>query len=326
MKTIKKILLASILFMFASVNLSVVDVVYAQYNYVLEVTDGNSNSSLESAINWWNDVVTSGRWANLFNDQVLTIIGYFIDIFIVVWIAVAFIGGYKIMTSDKEESMKEWIRLVVFGIIGIIIMASARFLAEWLVWGDGVISGQFVGTNPSWIDFSENLYNNIVYPFIKIALYFVIWILFFVMAGKVIGFATATDDSAKKKAGWIIIWCVIWILIVMWSKQLVEAVMGKQEKVLEATNRIDEQWNSILEFENIPLITQVINWVMGLTMLAIVVLIIIQWYKIFTNPDDPKTRESLKKAMLYIIIWVLVIGASYIISQVLVINRVPEIN
>jgi hypothetical protein len=52
-------------------------------------------------------------------------------------------------------------------------------------------------------------------------------------------------------------------------------------------------------------------------------LIIIQWYKIFTKPDDPKTRESMKKAILYILIWVLVIWASYIISNVLVLNNIP---
>ena len=62
---------------------------------------------------------------------------------------------------------------------------------------------------------------------------------------------------------------------------------------------------------------------MWLTMLAILVLILIQWYKMFTKPDDPKTRESLKKTLLYIIIWVLVIWAAYAISSVLVINNVP---
>ena len=139
-----------------------------------------------------------------------------------------------------------------------------------------------------------------------------------------------TDDSAKKKAGWIIIRCVVWILIVMWSKQIVEAVMWNQDDVLKVAKGgesapawIDEQWNPILEFGSIPLIAQVINRVKGLTMLAIVVLIIIQWYKIFTKPDDPKTREGLKKTILYIVIWILVIGAAYVISSVLVLNNVP---
>ena len=291
-----------------------------------------SDRSLSSAIDGW-DVVNSS-WAELFNEQVNSIIGYVIDFFIVIWIVVAFIGWYKIMTSEDEKNMKEWIKLVVFGVLWIIIMVSARFLATALVWDNGIISEEFANANPNhqpnWIKFADNLYNTIMYPFIKVALYFVVWVLFFVMAGKVISFVTATDDSAKKKAGWIIIRCVVWILIVMWSKQIVEAVMWNQDDVLKVAKGgesapawIDEQWNPILEFGSIPLIAQVINRVMGLTMLAIVVLIIIQWYKIFTKPDDPKTREGLKKTILYIVIWILVIGAAYVISSVLVLNNVP---
>lgn len=328
MKTIKKFLLASMLTIFGLANLSMFSLTYAQdvYNEVLNQT--TSSTALSTAINWW-EVVTGETWADLFNDQVMAIVGYIIDIFIVVWIAVAFIGGYKIMTSDKEEAMKEWIRLIIFWIIWIIIMASARFLAEWLAWNSGIISDEFVslGINnqPNWIKFISSLYNKLLYPFIKVALYFVIWILFFMMVGKVIWFVTATDDSAKKKAGWVIIWSVIGILIVIWAKQLVESVMGKQEQVInENATWINQQGpGSILNFGSIPLVTQVINWVMWLTMFIILVLVIIQWYKMFTKPDDPKNRESLKKTLIYIIIWVLVIWAAYAISSVLVINNIP---
>jgi hypothetical protein len=116
----------------------------------------------------------------------------------------------------------------------------------------------------------------------------------------------------------------------MWSKQIVEAVMWRQAEVLNRNaqriswwSEAGWTWEEILEFESIPLIAQIINWVMWLTMFIILVLIIIQWYKILTKPDDPKTREGMKKAILYILIWVLVIWASYIISNVLVLNNVP---
>jgi hypothetical protein len=211
-------------------------------------------------------------------------------------------------------------------------MVSARFIASSLVWSNGIIRTEFANDmeiyhQPNWVDFSDAIYNRIMFPFIKIALYFVVWILFFAMVAKVISFVTATDDAAKKKAGWVIIWCVIWILIVMWSKQIVEAVIWNQNEVLNnAAEWIswweEGMWEEILDFGSIPIIAQIINWVMWLTMLAIVVLIIIQWYKIFTKPDDPKTRESLKKAILYILIWILVIGAAYVISNVLVVNQI----
>ena len=324
MKTFRKSLLASILWLFWFI-MSIPCFVLAQQQYddVLGIT--TDDKSLSTAIRW--DEYEKAVWAELFNGQVLKIIGYVIDIFIVIWIAVAFIWAYEIMTSDKEESMKKWIRLVAFWVIWIIIMVSARFIANWLVWDNGwIISEQLKESEskPSWIAFADNLYKNIMFPFIKLALYFVVGALFFVMVGKAISFLMATDDSAKKKAWGIIIWCVVWILIVMWSKQIVEAVMWKQDEVLKnGAQWISwwEMWEEILEFNSIPLIAQIINWVMWLTMFAIVVLIIIQWYKVFTKPDDPKTREMLKKTILYIIIWVLVIGAAYAISTVLVVNK-----
>ena len=333
MKNLKK-LLTSILLTFVIGNLSVFSLVSAQndnvYDQVINETIGST--SVSTALKW--DDVSSEKWANLVNAQILAIIGYVINVFIIIWIAVAFIGWYKIMVSNKEESLKDGIRLVIFGIIWIIIMVSARFLAESLVWNGGVISWEFgilseEKDEPNWINFATNLYNNILYPFIKIALYLVVWFLFFMMAAKVVSYVTATDDSVKKKAWWVIIWSVIGILIVMWSKQLVEAVMWKQDAVLnysaEWINGDSEKWmwNEILNFESLPIVTQIINWVMWLTMLIILVLIIIQWYKMFTKPDDPKNRESLKKTLLYIIIWVLVIWSAYAISSVLVINNIP---
>ena len=326
MKTIKKFLLASILSIFGLANLSMFSTVHAAgsldiYGNVIWQT--TKWTSLKSAIN--GDVADGETGALLVNEQVLKIVGYIIDIFIVVWILVAFLGWYKIMTSDKEDTMKEWVRLLIFGIIWIIIMVSARFLASWLEW---LLKTEFVGAtseSPKWMRFVSSLYEDLLYPFIKVALYFVIGILFFMMVWKVVAFVTATDDSVKKKAGWVIIRSVVWILIVMWAKQLVESVMWKQAQVLnQEAAWIDEQRpESILDFGSIPIVTQVINWVMWLTMLAILVLILIQWYKMFTKPDDPKTRESLKKTLLYIIIWVLVIWAAYAISSVLVINNVP---
>lgn len=369
MKTVKKILFAFMLAVFGLMNLSMFALADTGGSATGTLNTGTTNESVANghledllrstvqgkgsdsaphvydALGWTTTDAADGKWADLFNQQVINIIGYVIDIFIVIWIAMAFFGWYKIMLSNKEESTKEGIRLVIFGIVWIIIMVSARFIAEWLVWDSvwedgeativGVIRSTFMGvgndSQPVGIALASGIYNKILYPFIKLALYFVIWILFFIMAAKVVGFLTATDDSVKKKAGWVIIWCVIWILIIMWAKQIVESIMWKQKAVLnEMATRISGtkegdawMWNPMLWFENIPLIVQIINWVMWLTMLAILVLIIIQGYKMFTKPDDPKNRESLKKTLLYVIIWVLVIWAAYAISSALVINKVP---
>ncbi len=324
MKTfIKKSLLAFMFIVSVLISVSNLNFTLAQnnpYNRPLEITI--SSGSLWSVTT--PDLVWDKTWAELFNEQIIQVITYIINVFIVIWIAIAFVWWYKIMTSSKEESVKDWIRLVVFWIIWVIIMVSARFIADRLVGDNWVISREFVqaDSNPNWINIASNLYEIVLYPFIKVALYLVIWILFFMMLSKVVKFVTATDDSTKKKALWVILRTVIWIFIILWSKQLVEVVMWRQEIVLNTeASHISEMWNDILKFENIQLISQIINRVMGLTTFVILVLIIVQWYKMFAKPDDPKNRESLKKTLLYIIIWVLVIGVSYVLSNVLVVNR-----
>ena len=316
---LKKALLTSMFVIFGLTGLSLPHLVMAQYYDALNQT--LSDTSLSSVIK--PDAVTdSKKWAEIFNEQVIKLIEYLIYIFIALWISIAFIWWYKIMVSSKDDSTKDWIRLVIFWIVGVIIMVSARFIATALVWNEGVISSEFLAWEPNWVTIASNLYDKVLYPFVKLLLYLVVWVLFFMMLAKVIKFATSTDDSARKKALGIILWSVIWIFVVMWSKQIVEAVMWNQDKVLNDTaTQISQMWNDVLEFGNIQLISQIINWVMGLTMLVILVLIIIQWYKMFAKPDDPKNRESLKKTLLYVLIWVLVIWASYVISNVLVINR-----
>ncbi len=286
--------------------------------------------SLESAI---SQDLAEGEWWKLVTEQVKQLIWYAIDVFIVIGIAIAFIGGYKVLTSDSEDKMKDWIRLVIFGILWIIIMVSARFLAEWLVWNQGIIQRQFPGgeDTPNWVALAKDLYEKLMFPFIKVALYLVAWALFFMMAAKVITFVISTDEAAKKKAWWIILWCVVWIFIILWSKQIVEAVMWEQSKVLNEGAKWIEWWtggiwNRLEEFNSIQLISQIINWVMWLTMFVIVVLIIIQGYRMFAKPDDPKNRDRLKKTLLYVSIWVLVIWASYVISNVLVLNWFGSIN
>ena len=321
---------------FGLITLCMFTPAFAQKNPYDAIIGTTINStSLKTAIASEADIVKDEKWADLFNEQVKLLIKYAIDVFIIIWIAIAFLWWYKVMTSNAEDKMKEWIRYIIFGVLWVIIMVSARFLAEGLVWDTGIIADQFKDAdNPSCVELAQDLYEKLMYPFIKVALYLVTWVLFIMMAVKVITFVISTDEAAKKKAGWVILWCVIWILIVMWSKQIVESVMWKQEKVLSenaewiTATPWDTGWmgNYITHFESIPLIAQVINWVMWLTMFLILVLIIIQGYKMFAKPDDPKNRESLKKTLLYIIIWVLVIWASYVISNVLVLNGFNNIN
>ena len=326
MKRFKKLLLAVCLLSTGLINAFTPLYVWADdpswfYSEALGVTLGDATSQTALI----GDAVESWKWYEAANNQILILIKYLTNIFIVVWIAVAFFWAYEIMFSSKEDATKDWMKYLAFWVLWIVIMVSARFLAYSLVWDSGVISSNLNTQTQNWVKLAHDLYVKTIFPFIKIILYLVVWVLFFAMVAKVVSFVISTDDAAKKKAWWMIIWTVIWILIIMWAKEVVEAIMWRQEKVLNQDARWINggvMWDQILEFWNIPLIANVINWVMWLTMFAILVLIIVQWYSIFTKPDDPKSRETLKKTIIYVLIWVLVIWASYAISSVLVVNKI----
>ena len=95
--------------------------------YADVLRDTISDKSLESVLVW--SEVTDKTWSELFNQQVVNLMDYAINIFIIIWIIFTFIGAYKIMFSNKEDEFKSWIRLVVFWLLWVIIMVSAKFIA-----------------------------------------------------------------------------------------------------------------------------------------------------------------------------------------------------
>jgi len=132
MKALKKVLsifafVFSILTMF-NINYTTADNIADSYTTVLG--DTIQDASLQIIM---PDAVTDKTWAALFNQQVINLIGYMIDIFLVIWIAIAFFGAYKMMFSSKEDDYKEWLKFVVYGAIWVIIMVSAKFISWVLV-------------------------------------------------------------------------------------------------------------------------------------------------------------------------------------------------
>ena len=138
---------------FGLITLCMFTPAFAQKNPYDAIIGTTINStSLKTAIASEADIVKDEKWADLFNEQVKLLIKYAIDVFIIIWIAIAFLWWYKVMTSNAEDKMKEWIRYIIFGVLWVIIMVSARFLAEGLVWDTGIIADQFKDAdNPSWV-------------------------------------------------------------------------------------------------------------------------------------------------------------------------------
>ena len=145
--------------------------------------------------------------------------------------------------------------------------------------------------------------------------------MFVILVSRVITFLFGSDTDAQKKAGTLIGWNVISMLVIIGAKQIVEAIYGKQLAVTSqnATN-LGEIGSGILANKNIPILYQIINYALGIASLVILVIIIIQTVKLLMKPDDPAQVKSIKNSLLYMFIGILVIGAGYLIVNFAIFN------
>lgn len=257
-------------------------------------------------------------WDSIKNFIFNKIINIVTPIIIVVGILMWILWAYRLLFSSSSEETTKWIQLVAYWVIWIIIILSARYI--WTV----IFQDLFQSWNPTAIngvELSMMLYQKIAYPFIKIAVYLALWALFLVLAWKTFSFITSWDWSAQKKAWTIIAWSTIAMLIIIGSKQIVEAIYGKQAQVMnESAQTLWEIWTWILADKNIPILYSVINRVMWLTSLVVLIIILIQTFEILMNPDKADNRQRIWKSILYIFIWILIIWAGYLITNFVVIN------
>lgn len=255
---------------------------------------------------WW--------WVTIRNFILKLISNILVPIIVIAWIIMWIIGAYSMLTSSDPAKIKKWTSMLLFGVLWVIVILSAKYL--W-----NTIYDLFNGWETSgldWIDLAQSLYEKIAYPFIKMAIYLSLWILFVVLAAKSISLVTSGD---VKKAWTIIAWTSIWMLVIIWAKQIVEAVYWKQADVLNSNiTNLWQMWWWILADKNIPILYNIINWVLGITATAILVIILVQTFQILINPSKAENRTKLWKSILYIFIWLVIIWAGYLITNLLIIN------
>lgn len=244
-----------------------------------------------------------------------TIMNVLVPIIIIIGILSAILWFYKIMFSTEDTAVKEWTRYIIYWVIGIILIMSAKFIGQNVFDLLNPASGQI-----KWFEVASGLYDKIVYPFIKFAIYLVLGAMFVILVSRVITFLFGSDTDAQKKAGTLIGWNVISMLIIIWAKQIVEAIYGKQAAVVKDITNLWEVGSGVLADKNIPIIYQVINYALGVASLVILVVIIIQTVKLLTKPDDPAQIKNIKNSLLYMFIGILVLGAGYLIVNFAIIN------
>ena len=270
----------------------------------------NIDPATTIATTWWGESIQIFIF-NLFEKIV-------IPLAISAWIVVWMIWAYKLLFSSDEKQVSTWLKMVIFGVIWIILMVSAKYI--WSVIFETIFQSWNVSTI-SWIELSKAIYDKIAYPFIKIALYLALAIIFIVLVGKSISLITKTDGSNQKTAIGMIWRCAISILIIIGAKNIVEAIYWKQNEVFVANAQTFwDIWTWILADKNIPILYNIITRALSIIWLVILILLIIQWFKILINPSKAENFQKLWKNILYTVIWLFIIGIVYLLANTFILN------
>lgn len=229
------------------------------------------------------------------------------------------------MVSDTDEETKKWWQFLLRWVIWILIMVSASFIANTLVWiewpsswfGWGAQSIAWVISSGAWWwEIARAIYEDLLYPFLGLAFDLIVWVLFIFVLIEAFKYLTATDDSSWKKAFTLLLYSAIWTIIIIVSKALVELIYGEYSDVIQwwssslediGTGVLD-QWSQWL-----TLFYTVINRVLWLAAFLVLIILIVQWYQLLINPNDEELLKTIQKNLGYIFLGIMIVWSAYLI-------------
>lgn len=239
-------------------------------------------------------------------------------IVILIAVLIAILWFYKMMFSEKDEEQKSWRQFLTWWVLWILIMWAALFITNIRVWegwlGWDFVEYIYVTEEWNWAVAAEKLYGKIILPFVKIALYLAVWVLFWLLLIHSLKYLSNPKEDMKNNSKRIIIWNIIWIIIIMLSKTIVEALYWKAEDVAKSSTDT-WVWVWLLEGENLVMVYSIINRLLSFVSFLVLWIIIYQCYLLISKPNDTDIAWKLKKNFIYITIWIMFIWTSYLISN-----------
>lgn len=263
---------------------------------------------------WWPDAIV------IFVIDVFKT--YVFPLVIMIAILSAAFGFIEIMTSDTEEKRAKWTNYFLRWVVGIIIFVSAEFIFNGMFGIINRIAESSWVDAPSWNVYAWEIFDNLAYPFLKLAMYLIMGSLFVILLVKAIGLITNPSEKAPEEWMNIIISAVIGILVIISAKTLVEAVYSKQELVLKWTNGSITVGAGLLnqQSQDYQLIFIIINYILGLIAFAVLCIIIYQAYLMLFVANTDDSIKKMRKNILYIFAWLVLIWLSYVIVNFVIIN------
>lgn len=249
---------------------------------------------------------------------------YIFPLVIILAALTALFGLMEIMTSDAENNRKKWTDYLTWGVVGIIIFISAEFIFNGLYSVITTLAGAW-SNGPTWNVYAEQIYNTIAYPFIKLAMYLLMAWLFIILLVKSIQFVSNPSEKAAEQGKNIIISAAMGIIIISIAKTLVEAVYDKQWNItwLSAwTNgSVFVGWGILnADAQTYQTIFNIINYFLWLIAFFILCIIIYQAYLMLFNDNTDESVKKMRKNLLYIFWWLLLIWLSYLIVNLVALD------
>ncbi len=259
-------------------------------------------------------------WAeSLKNFLIKKVMDVAVPLIITLGILIAILWFYKLLFSSEEKAIGEWVKYISYWLIWIVLIMSAKFIANTL-YTDVFNTGILWYGSVEWYQMAQKLYENLLFPFIKMAMYIVLGVLFVILLSRTISFVFGSDEDTRKKSWTIIVWNVLGMIIIIGAKQVIEFIYWKQADVVKAVSNLWEIGTGILANKNLPLIYEIVNWAMGLAALVILIMVLVQAFQLLIKPDSPDSMKKIKNSLLYIFIGIVIIGTWYIITNFLIIN------
>ncbi|HMY80775.1 MAG TPA: hypothetical protein PLW93_05245 [Candidatus Absconditabacterales bacterium] len=245
---------------------------------------------------------------------------YVFPLLIVLALLTAVLNFIQIMFSDSEEKRNKAINYFIYGVIGIIIFVGAEFIFNNLY---GIIT-KLASAGPGGVSrntYAGEIFESILFPFLKLGMYLIMGGLFIMVLVKAVGYISDPNEKARENGKKIISNAVLGIIVIMLAKTMVEAVYGSQKKTLEDSGTLFVG-GAILDTnsQNYQPIFTIINYVFGFLAFIILCLIVYQAYLLLFQSNTDEGIKKLRKNITYIFGGLVLIGLSYLIVNLTVIN------
>ena len=301
----KKLLLATLLTLGIWLKFSLADD-WTLINTLAEWTQVWQSTAVTVIKDNWLDWTNEFRGWIITNTILFIAMTYIVPLLVVVWVIVAIVGLWWVITSTDAKSTQKWMSYILWWVAWIVIMFSAVFITSNITW---VLAGD-VWRKPDNINWIINSFFWVLYPFVKLLFYIIPWILFLILLFNAFQYVTAQNDDAVKKSTSTMLWSITGIIVILWASFMVNSIYWK--------------WGQQpLTNTNLSFVYKVLNWILSFIFLAMVLILIYQAYLIIAKPDDAARYDKIRKSMIYMFLGIVLIGGAYLLVNFAIIK--PEI-